>query len=275
METKRNRISTALQLLTFTAAILLGGEISGVAKTQAATPLPNPPSASAQGQGKGLEQRVNDLQAQIATLQTQVNSQAAVVSVLQQLLAHFSREGNNIFITGANLNIVNGLGATNGNPNTPESVEPASMVTNGVGNLIVGYNEGLQQPTVRSGSHNIVVGPGHSYAWSGGLVAGFLNSVSGPYATVTGGDFNNAVGVAASVTGGSNNSAIGEAAIATGGSLNRALGDHSTVVGGTGNTAHMDLQTYLQLVSQFEATVSNLLQKVADIEKTIIGNLKP
>ena len=92
---------------------------------------------------------------------------------------------------------------------------------------------------------------------------------------MTGGDFNNAVGVAASVTGGSNNSAIGEAAIATGGSLNRALGDHSTVVGGTGNTAHMDLQTYLQLVSQFEATVSNLLQKVADIEKTIIGNLKP
>ena len=106
-------------------------------KYAAATPLPNPPSASAQGQGKSLEQRVNDLEAQIATLKTQVNSQAAVVSVLQQLLAHFSREGNNIFITGANLNIVNGLGATNGNPNTPESVEPASMVTNGLGNPLL------------------------------------------------------------------------------------------------------------------------------------------
>ena len=37
METKPNRIATALQLLTFAAAMLLGGGISGVARAQPAT----------------------------------------------------------------------------------------------------------------------------------------------------------------------------------------------------------------------------------------------
>ena len=34
------------------------------------------------------------------------------VAALEKLLKHFSREGNEIFITGANLHIVNGLGST-------------------------------------------------------------------------------------------------------------------------------------------------------------------
>ena len=39
METKRNRIGTARQLLTFTAAMLLGGGIFGVTETLAQTPV--------------------------------------------------------------------------------------------------------------------------------------------------------------------------------------------------------------------------------------------
>ena len=34
------------------------------------------------------------------------------VAALETLLKHFSREGNEIFITGANLHLVNGLGST-------------------------------------------------------------------------------------------------------------------------------------------------------------------
>jgi hypothetical protein len=59
------------------------------------------------------------------------------VAALETLLKHVSREKNEIFITGANLHIVNGLnstdcfGVTEEIPNCP----------NGLGNLIVGYNE--------------------------------------------------------------------------------------------------------------------------------------
>src|SRR5215471_13626168 len=56
----------------------------------------------------------------------------------------FDDAANEVVITGANLRIVNGLGTTD--------------TTNGLGNLIVGYNESrtnpLFPPDVRTGSHN-------------------------------------------------------------------------------------------------------------------------
>src|SRR5262249_44598663 len=123
--------------------------------------LSAPPAVRAQGPGKGLEQRVSALEAQvtalssqIAALKTQLGGQAGVVAAQGDLLAHFSRQGNDLFITGANLHILSGLGATNGNPAFPDSVDPSSIVTNGLGNLIVGYNEDFQPPAARNGSHN-------------------------------------------------------------------------------------------------------------------------
>jgi hypothetical protein len=57
------------------------------------------------------------------------------VVALEKLLKHFSREGNEIFITGANLHIVNGLGRTD----CGEGVgAPIPDGLNGLGNLIVG-----------------------------------------------------------------------------------------------------------------------------------------
>src|SRR5687768_2103418 len=77
------------------------------------------------------------------------------VAALEDLLKHFSREGKEIFITGANLHIVNGLGSTDC---TDEQGEPIPDCPNGLGNLIVGYNEsrGDFGPDVRTGSHNVV-----------------------------------------------------------------------------------------------------------------------
>jgi hypothetical protein len=60
------------------------------------------------------------------------------VAALEQLLKHFSREGKEIFITRANLHIVNGLGQTDCGE---EQGEPIPNCPNGLGNLIVGYNE--------------------------------------------------------------------------------------------------------------------------------------
>ncbi len=113
------------------------------------------------------------------------------VKGLKQLL-HVSTAASRLTVSGADLQIVNGQGMT------------ASK--NGRGNLIVGYNE-TYTATKRGGSHNLVVGPGHSYSSHGGMVAGFRNTASGPHASVCGGTQNTASGQYATVSGGINNSA--------------------------------------------------------------------
>ena len=118
-----------------------------------------------------------------------VTALQAQVTELQLLLQHFSRVGNDIAINGANLWITNGLGTT--------------AVVNGLGNLIIGYNESrTPAPDVRNGSHNLVVGDKQNYGSYGGMLAGYTNSVLAPYAAVSGGENNTASGLNSSVSGG-------------------------------------------------------------------------
>ncbi len=152
--------------------------------------------------------------------------------------------------------IVNGLGATNGFPDIPNSVDPAQTTTNGLGNLIVGYNEErvlrpgcVQNPArfhcqdLRTGSHNIVDGALNNYTSFGGLVVGNLNTISGPYSSVSGGRNNRASGLSSSVSGGTSHTASGGgSSVSGGGGLldgqgNTAEGDFSTVSGGRDVTA--------------------------------------
>ena len=124
----------------------------------------------------------DDVIARIDELETRI-------AQLESLLQHFTRIGNVIYIEGANLNIRSGSGETSG-------------TVNGYGNLIVGYNEEWGSSNDRSGSHNIVVGEGHEYSKYGGLVVGFANTISGGYASVSGGNGNTASGPYSSVSGG-------------------------------------------------------------------------
>ena len=141
-------------------------------------------------------------------------------------------------ITGLNLQIVNGLGATNGFPFDPDSVDPLDTVVNSVGNLIVGYNE-LGHPfgDDRTGSHNIVVGHGNNYSSFGGLISGSDNTISGAYASVSAGNHNRATGDHSSVSGGHNNTASGVSSAVSGGGVNEASGKHASVSGGVDNVA--------------------------------------
>jgi hypothetical protein len=126
-------------------------------------------------------------------------------------------------ITGANLRLVNGLRAT--------------ATANGLGNLLVGYNEPRQGGNVETGSHNIVVGQGHNFSSFGGLVVGRQNEISGAFATVSGGFDNTASGASAAVSGGIFNRASGESAAVSGGFDNTASASATAVSGGRGNTA--------------------------------------
>lgn len=96
-------------------------------------------------------------------------------------------EGPEIHFVGANVHIESGSGVTGG-------------PINGLGNLIVGYNENRNldpYPSddvedIRTGSHNIIVGRGHNFSSYGGIVVGSYNTISGPYSTVSGGAYNTA-----------------------------------------------------------------------------------
>jgi trimeric autotransporter adhesin len=165
------------------------------------------------------------------------------VAALENLLKHFSREGNEVFITGANLHIVNGLGQT---VCPPKEGFPSC---NGLGNLIMGYNElrdlsgcqpGPDQPfcaNERTGSHNVVVGQEHNFSRFGGLVVGQSNDISGDWAVVSGGIANRASNSGASVSGGLGNAATGALSSVCGGGNNTASGPQATVSGGELHTA--------------------------------------
>jgi hypothetical protein len=168
------------------------------------------------------------------------------VAALEKLLKHFSREGKEIFITGANLHIVNGLDSTDcfaeGGAEIPDC-------PNGLGNLIVGYNELRapefpgHEPNVRTGSHNVVVGQTHNFSSFGGLVVGAHNDIFGTFATVSGGVNNTARGAFAAVSGGQLNAARGNVSTVSGGESNTAEGSSSVVSGGEGNAAIGDFAT--------------------------------
>ena len=148
------------------------------------------------------------------------------LAALEYKLQYISGGPNEVVITGANLRIVNGLGSTG--------------TRNGLGNLIVGYNElrdDMASPDVRTGSHNIVVGSENNFSRFGGLVVGSVNDLLGEFASVSGGTFNTASGVGSSVSGGAANTASGIGSSVSGGIRNTASGPRASVSGGNLNTA--------------------------------------
>ena len=157
---------------------------------------------------------------------------------------------NTVFFNAVNLNINNGTGMTVG--------------TNGLGNLIVGYNQkristkwmcskgvapnenectnanGIWSTIHKSGSHNIIVGEYHNYSSYGGLVAGEQNSALAPYATVSGGKWNVASQQGSSVSGGFGNTAYSTFSSVSGGTRNVALNTKSSILGGGDNVTAGD-----------------------------------
>jgi len=194
----------------------------------------------------------DDLEARIAALENQPGSQVTQdqvdilgnMSTVQIPTDDVGGTAKTIRITGCNLQIVNGLDATNGDLGDPGGA--VVTATNGVGNLIVGYQElHPTEPDDRTGSHNIVVGARHDYSSAGGLLAGYRNTISGAYSSALGGRENTASGDRSCVSGGRDNIASGPSSCVSGGRTNTASGTESSVSGGKTNTA-----------SAFQASVS-------------------
>jgi hypothetical protein len=146
-------------------------------------------------------------------------------AALQKLLAalEVADDGSTLRLSGVNLQVVSGSGATDG-------------PTNGTGNVIVGYND-LDEAS-RAGSHNLVVGSRNAYTSYGGLVTGRDNEVAGPFAAILAGRSSSALGESAVVAGGRSNEVRGEGAVCVGGADGSASGRGAVVVGGDSNSAN-------------------------------------
>jgi hypothetical protein len=126
-----------------------------------------------------------------------------------------------IRFTGVNAQIINGAGST------------ASV--NGTGNLVLGYDEN-PAGRAQTGSHDLILGRNQAFTSYGGLVGGYNDAATGPYASVLG-EGNTASGTSATVTGGDANAAKAEAASVAGGYKNTAASSFTSVGGGCSNIA--------------------------------------
>ncbi len=187
-------------------------------------------------QSNALSVQLNTQSATIAAMQTALNKEVADriayadaaantaltsaksysdnrLAPVSDKLTHVSRSGTNLFITGANVFVRNGAGSTTGS-------------SNGLGNLIVGYNEsrnqGAANPDVRTGSHNLIVGTGANFSRNASIITGVNNTSNGNHASVLGGTGNFATGTFSTVVGGFNNNTVG---------------NWSTILGGRDRTA--------------------------------------
>jgi len=185
------------------------------------------------------------LNAQLATVEANpVLDLGSYVSVDQNELDGLA--GPHVIFQGINVHVRNALGATRS--------------SDGLGNLIIGYNEpqtrlGFEQmPGDRAGSHNLVIGDRHKYLSFAGFIHGYENTVTqkygaavaghmnvvGNYSAAIGGHYNTVGDSEAVAVGGEHNTTVGSLAVVTGGAYNSAVGRTSTVSGGSYNTASGD-----------------------------------
>ena len=199
------------------------------------------------------QNQIEVLQGQLNAYQQGLETFVPLISLIPVAL-HSSFAQNTWTMSGLNVQLVNGDGSTYG-------------ASNGLGNLVLGYNEengGHRDSTgtlvdgeMRMGSHNMVIGAGHSYAGNGAFLGGFNNTAWGQGAGMLGGRSNFASGTWSSVLGGLDNSATGLNSTISGGHSNTASGDRSSVSGGllnlSGGIATSILGgQYMQVFEQYE-----------------------
>jgi len=196
--------------------------------------------------------RLAALEAIILTLQAELAEVKANSALSLDSLVSVETDANGlqtVLFSGVNVQVVNG---------------EHQMLSNGLGNLIVGYNflasgniaatevcskggnvdqtscenvGGIWAKDHRTGSHNLVGGRGNNYSLTGGIVFGRNNTINSRDSSLTGGSFNIASGFNSSVSGGSFNVASGSSSSVSGGEKSNASGINASVSGGMQNFA--------------------------------------
>jgi len=243
---KTNPVSEAIDRLT---AVIQSTATQGEQGPPGADGLPGADGADGLPGADGAKGDKGDPGSAGADLSAEVAALQAQVAALELLTASISADGNNVDFTGVNLRILDGTGDT-----------VCTGPCNGLGNLIIGYDESRTSGSDKSGSHNFVIGPEHNYPTFGGAVAGFRNTVSGDHSSVSGGANNEASGIVSSVSGGAGNTASGARSSVSGGQSNTASVFASSVSGGDSNEASGELSS---VSGGFSNTASGFLSSVS------------
>lgn len=249
----------AVFLTALIAAVASGAAVAGPVEDLTTFTAGTPARADeVNGNFNAVAGAVNDNDARVTALEAEIAELREQLSNVLNIDPYLSLETVNsqpaIRISGANLQLVNGLGET--------------ATANGTGNLLIGYDEvrpdgdpecsigfdaeafagvtnelecadvgGLWALDHKSGSHYLVVGAEHNYSRWGGIVVGWQNTSNYDFASVSGGGHNAASGPRSSVSGGFGHTAAGSSASISGGFFGMATGPSSSISGGFGNTA--------------------------------------
>ncbi len=244
--------------------------------------------------GQSLEKRISKLEEKILAQQKQLQEAYNTISKLKAELNSLNADlgtfrslkgyvrlvpgtmegvrGPNLILEGVNVHIRNKKSST--------------TMVDGLGNLIVGYNEirdeaGLfYPPPLRNGSHNLIVGSGHSYSSAGGFVTGYRNTIGNSFSTVTGGFLNVANGNYSSVSGGLLNIAGGEFSTVSGGMQNDTASFASSVAGGSYNESESMVSSTFETPDNASVGTANntdpevelTFENVGTIDETSVKN---
>ncbi len=178
-----------------------------------------------EGELEILFERVDNHDEDIVALDADVLSQGSAITTVEgrvddvvaetdDLFAYLSVDtsSDEVVFSGANVFVQSGAGSTD-------------ATVNGLGNLIVGYNEGT--PSSQTGSHNLIVGFGHAYSSYGGAVFGYYNTSTAPGATLLGGSTNAVSGNYSVIVGGYANTVTGGGSVVYGGQSQTVTDDYS------------------------------------------------
>ena len=110
-------------------------------------------------QGAGGTASNPDLEAAVSDIQAYISPLSRYLSV--------STADDSVVFHGANVYIQSGDGQTD--------------AANGLGNLVLGYDEDSEGDLDRGGSHNLVIGMDNAYTSYGGVVVGDWDALSEPY----------------------------------------------------------------------------------------------
>jgi len=208
------------------------------------------------------ENTISNLQATISGIDSSLNDQILQANQIQNSLAVVQANtvleldgflslqdigGNYTAVfSQMNVQIDNGLGT--------ESL-------NGLGNLYLGYNEMTPESTefcldatysnqaqcesgnstwlsgVRTGSHNLILGKGHSYLGYGAIIGGKNNVSNGNYSSVINGEANISAGKYSVIASGTVNRTVADYSTILAGAYNKTEGEQSTVIAGLKNTS--------------------------------------
>lgn len=136
--------------------------------------------ADAEARLEALEAADVDVDERASALEEVSDDVALIVGMMAPLHNYVlvDTANHHVKFTGANVYVQSGSGATDG-------------AVNGLGNLIVGYDEANTWKTSdKSGSHNLIIGTGNNYSSWGSAIFGTENESTAPVSAVLGGDRN-------------------------------------------------------------------------------------